>query len=112
MKNININNINNFFMEKYLKFIEQIGEGAFSKLYSAYDFRLNKQVALKIEKTINKNTLLQKEFEIYNSLLNLTCIPKIYNFIPNLTNEKGLPAFHFKYGKAKTWRYYKYHRVN
>ena len=31
---------------------------------------------------------------------------------PNLTNEKGLPAFHFKYGKAKTWRYYKYHRVN
>ena len=52
-------------MEKYLKFIEQIGEGAFSKLYSAYDFRLNKQVALKIEKTINKNTLLQKEFEIY-----------------------------------------------
>ena len=88
MKNININNINNFFMEKYLKFIEQIGEGAFSKLYSAYDFRLNKQVALKIEKTINKNTLLQKEFEIYNSLLNLTCIPKIYNFIPNLTNEK------------------------
>ena len=75
-------------MEKYLKLIEQIGEGAFSKLYSAYDFRLNKQVALKIEKNFNKNLLLRKEFEIYNSLVNLTCIPKIYNFIPNITNEK------------------------
>ncbi|MQM73701.1 MAG: hypothetical protein DUD26_05860 [Eubacteriaceae bacterium] len=30
---------------------------------------------------------------------------------PNLTNELHLPAFHFKYGKAKTWRYYKYHRT-
>ena len=87
MKNINNYNINNFFMEKYLKFIEQVGEGAFSKLYSAYDLRLNKQVAIKIEKNINKKTLLQKEFEIYNSLANLTCIPKIYNFIPNITNE-------------------------
>ena len=75
-------------MEKYLKLIEQIGEGAFSKLYSAYDYRLNKQVALKIEKNVNKNMLLKKEFEIYNSLVNLTCIPKIYNFIPNITNEK------------------------
>ena len=87
MKNINNYNINNFFMETYLKFIEQVGEGSFSKLYSAYDLRLNKQVALKIEKNINKKTLLQKEFEIYNSLANLTCIPKIYNFIPNITNE-------------------------
>ena len=75
-------------MEKCLKLIEKIGEGAFSKLYSAYDFRLNKQVALKIEKKFNEKTLLKKEFEIYNSLPNLTCIPKIYNFIPNITNEK------------------------
>ena len=75
-------------MEKYLKIIEQIGEGAFSKLYSAYDYRLNKQVALKIEKNFNKNMLLKQEFEIYNSLSNLTCVPKIYNFIQNITNEK------------------------
>ena len=75
-------------MEKYLKFIEQIGEGAFSKLFSAYDYRLNKQVALKIEKNFNKNMLLKKEFEIYNSLANLTCLPKIYNYIQNITNEK------------------------
>ena len=74
-------------MDSYLRLIEQIGEGAFSKLYSAYDFRLNKQVALKIEKN-NKKTLLKKEFEIYTSLQNLSCIPKIYNYIKNITNEK------------------------
>ena len=74
-------------MDSYLKLIEQIGEGAFSKLYSAYDFRLNKQVALKIEKN-NKKTLLKKEFEIYTSLQDLSCIPKIYNYIKNITNEK------------------------
>ena len=75
-------------MDSYLKLIEQIGEGAFSKLYSAYDFRLNKQVALKIEKNNNKKTLLKTEFEIYKSLQNLPCIPKIYNYIKNITNEK------------------------
>ena len=75
-------------MDPYLKIIEQIGEGAFSKLYKAYDFRLNKHVALKIEKNINEKTLLQKEFEIYNSLLKLPCIPRMYNFIKNITNEK------------------------
>ena len=75
-------------MDPYLKIIEQIGEGAFSKLYKAYDFRLNKHVALKIEKNINEKTLLQKEFEIYNSLLKLPCVPRMYNFIKNITNEK------------------------
>ena len=75
-------------MEHNLKIIEQIGEGAFSKLYSAYDFQLNKQVALKIEKNNKRKTLLKNEFEIYNSLQNLSCIPKIYNYIQNITNEK------------------------
>ena len=42
-------------MDSYLNIIEQIGEGAFSKLYSAFDLHLNKYVALKIEKY---NTLL------------------------------------------------------
>ena len=75
-------------MDSYLKIIEQIGEGAFSKLYSAYDLHLNKYVALKIEKNNNKKTLLKNEFKIYNSLKSLSCIPKIYNYIPNITNEK------------------------
>ena len=74
-------------MDPYLKLIEQIGEGAFSKLYSAYDFHLNKQVALKIEKN-NKKQILKNEYEIYNSLQHLSCIPKIYNYIPNITKEK------------------------
>lgn len=30
---------------------------------------------------------------------------------PNLTNELHLPGYHFKYGHAKTWRYYRYHRT-
>ena len=75
-------------MDSYLKIIEQIGEGAFSKLYSAYDLHLNKYVALKIEKNNNKKTLLKNEFKIYNSLKSLSCIPKIYNYIPNITNER------------------------
>ena len=75
-------------MDSYLKIIEQIGEGAFSKIYSAYDLHLNKYVALKIEKNNNKKTLLKNEFKIYNSLKSLSCIPKIYNYIPNITNEK------------------------
>ena len=76
-------------MDPYLKIIEQIGEGAFSKLYSAYDFRLKKHVALKIEKNNNEKTLLKTEFEIYNSLLKLPCIPKMYNFIKNITKEQN-----------------------
>ena len=78
-------------MDSYLKLIEQIGEGAFSKLYKAYDFRLNRHVALKIEKN-NKKQILKNEYEIYNSLQNssqpLPCIPKIYSYIPNINKEK------------------------
>ena len=48
-------------LNQYLKLIEQIGEGAFSKLYSAYDFHLNKQVALKIEKNNKKQILKIKK---------------------------------------------------
>ena len=88
MKNKNNYYINNFFMDPYLKLIEQIGEGAFSFLYKAYDYRLNKQVALKIEKNNKKTSVLENEFKIYNDLKNLSCIPKIYNYIPNITNEK------------------------
>ncbi len=88
MKNKNNYYINNFFMDSYLKLIEQIGEGAFSFLYRAYDYRLNKQVALKIEKNNKKKSVLENEFKIYNDLKNLSCIPKIYNYIPNITNEK------------------------
>ena len=74
-------------MDPYLKLIEQIGEGAFSKLYSAYDFRLKMNVALKIEKN-NKKQILKNEYDIYNSLQHLSCIPKIYNYLPNITKEK------------------------
>ena len=87
MKNINKYNINNFFMDSYIKLIEPIGEGAFSKLYSAYDSHIKRYIALKIEKMSVKNSNLKSEFDIYKELSHLSCIPKIYNFIPNITNE-------------------------
>ena len=88
MKNINqIYNINKFFMEPYLKLIEQIGEGAFSKLYIAYDSLIKKYVALKVEKFSSKNSVLKSEYEIFKQLGHLSCIPKIYKFITNITNE-------------------------
>ena len=74
-------------MDPYLKLIEQIGEGAFSKLYSAYDTRIKTYTALKIEKFCSKNSNLKTEYEIYKELSHLSCVPKIYNFIPNITNE-------------------------
>ena len=85
MKNINLlYNINKFFMDPYLKLIEQIGEGAFSKLYTAYDSRLDKNIALKIEKIPTKNSVLQIEYGIYKELSDLPCIPKVYNYIQNI----------------------------
>jgi tau tubulin kinase len=87
MKNINKYNINKFFMDPYLKLIEQIGEGAFSKLYSAYDSHIKRYIALKIEKISGKNSNLKSEYDIYKELSHLSCLPKIYNFIPNITNE-------------------------
>ena len=74
-------------MDPYLNLIEQIGEGAFSKLYSAYDARIKTYIALKIEKFSSKNSSLKSEYEIYKELSYLSCVPKIYNFIPNITNE-------------------------
>ena len=50
-------------MESYLKLIEQIGEGAFSKLYKAYDSNLKKTVALKIEKNPYNKSALKKEYK-------------------------------------------------
>ena len=89
MKNINLlYNNNKFFMDPYLKLIEQIGEGAFSKLYTAYDSRMDKYIALKIEKIPSKNSVLQIEYDIYKELSDLPCIPKVYNYIPNITNEQ------------------------
>ena len=88
MKNINLYYINKFFMDPYLKLREQIGEGAFSKLYTAYDSRIKKYIALKIEKIPMKISILKMEYDIYQELSHLQCIPKVYNFIPNITNEQ------------------------
>ena len=74
MKNINLYYINKFFMDPYLKLREQIGEGAFSKLYTAYDSRIKKYIALKIEKIPMKISILKMEYDIYQELSHLQCI--------------------------------------
>ena len=74
-------------MESYLKLIEQIGEGAFSKLYKAYDSNLKKTVALKIEKNPQNNSILKKEYDVYQLLSSISCIPQVFNYISNITNE-------------------------
>ena len=68
-------------MKSRFKIIEQIGEGTFNTLYSAYDYILCEQVALKIEKEDNKFALLTKEYEILQNLQNLPNVPKIYDYI-------------------------------
>ena len=78
-------------MESYLKLIEQIGEGAFSKLYKAYDSNLKKTVALKIEKNPQNKSALKKEYDIYKLLSSIPCIPQVYNFISSITNETENP---------------------
>ena len=77
-------------MKTRFKIIEQIGEGAFNTLYSAYDYILCEKVALKIEKEDKKFALLTKEYEILQDLQNLPNVPKIYNFITdfNFSNNK------------------------
>ena len=30
---------------------------------------------------------MKSEYDIYKELSHLSCLPKIYNFIPNITNE-------------------------
>ena len=74
-------------MDPYLKLIEQIGEGAFSKLYVAYDSLIKKYVALKVEKISAKNSVLKSEYDIYQQLSHISCVPKIYKFITNITSE-------------------------
>ena len=74
-----------------LKLLGQIGEGAFSKLFKAYDSDLKQDVALKIENNNDNNCILKREYEIYTSLHNLSCIPRIYNYIQNIneSNEEN-----------------------
>ena len=67
----------------------EIGEGTFSKLYKAYDTNLKQYVALKVEKDPQMSIIIKHEFNIYQSLQDLNCIPKVYQFFKNFKDENS-----------------------
>ena len=68
-------------MKSRFKIIEQIGEGSFNFLYSAYDYIKCEYIALKIEKSNLKYSLLKKEYEILQDLKDILTVPKTYDYI-------------------------------
>jgi serine/threonine protein kinase len=52
-----------------LNILNQIGEGAFSKVYQAIDLFSNKQIAIKVAKP---NKSLEDEFKILKTLTGIT----------------------------------------
>jgi len=56
--------------------IENIGNGAFSKVYKAET--LYGSIAIKQEKADIKRSLLEKEYDIYKKLVNIPGIPDVY----------------------------------
>jgi len=67
---------------KQYKVIQQIGKGAFSKVYLAQHSLTLKYVAIKLEKKGSTLPILEKESELYLELQNKKCkaIPKIKRF--------------------------------
>ena len=63
----------------------QLGEGSFSQLFKAYDENYCCYVALKVEKKDKLKRILKTEYDILKNLQGITHIPKIYEFIENLT---------------------------
>ena len=63
----------------------QLGEGSFSQLFKAYDENYCCYVALKVEKKDKLKRILKTEYDILKNLQGIKHIPKIYEFIENLT---------------------------
>ena len=63
----------------------QLGEGSFSQLFKAYDENYCCYVALKVEKKDKLKRILKTEYDILKNLQGITHIPRIYEFIENLT---------------------------
>jgi len=64
---------------KKFRILEQIGKGAFGKIFKAENKNTNELVAIKLEKKAN-NITLKNEARIYTQLKELQCIPKIKSF--------------------------------
>ena len=63
--------------------IKLLGEGSFSKTYSAFDTILEKKVALKIEKPEKEKRVLKMEYDTLKVLQKCNSVPIVYDFIEN-----------------------------
>lgn len=67
-----------------------VGEGSFSKIFLAYDHKLQMKVALKIEKEDKNKNILLNEYEILNRIQGLKRVPRAYGFIQSCEDLKEL----------------------
>lgn len=66
---------------KRYEILKLIGEGSFSKTYSAKDNLLNKSIAIKVEKPDKDKRILKSEYDILKALQVTKCIPRVYDYI-------------------------------
>jgi serine/threonine protein kinase len=70
-------------LSKRFEIHQVLGEGSFSKIFSAYDHKNRLKVALKVEKEDKHKKILKFEYDILKSLQGLPHIPTLYDFIDN-----------------------------
>lgn len=70
-------------LSKRFEIQQVLGEGSFSKIFSAYDHKNRLKVALKVEKEDKHKKILKFEYDILKSLQGLPHIPTLYDFIDN-----------------------------
>jgi serine/threonine protein kinase len=72
-----------------------IGEGSFSILYEAIDYKYQCYVTLKVEKEKKSKQILKTEYKILTQLQDLPHIPKVYDFIENYPSVEKLNGLNF-----------------
>jgi serine/threonine protein kinase len=86
--------IHNFISPRF-QIRQIIGEGSFSILYEAIDYKYQCYVALKVEKEKKSKQILKTEYKILTQLQDLPHIPKVYDFIENYPSVEKLNGLNF-----------------
>jgi serine/threonine protein kinase len=63
--------------------VKKLGQGTFSFIYEAFDKKLQKNVALKIEKKDKNKSILIFEYNVLNVLKGLAHVCNVYDFVKN-----------------------------
>lgn len=87
-------NINNNISPRF-ELRQILGEGSFSILYEAIDYKYRSYVALKVEKEDKSKQILKSEYKILSKLQELPHIPKVYDFIENYQSNEKLKNLNF-----------------